>query len=552
MQKRWIKIHKKEREQVAAYKLEIQRLERERLDHLKILRKAEGYKDTVPEKSHELTLLSAQLADDKAYLTKLTETCNTKAKEWDQRSGMRAGEVTAITNALTILKTSVAASTTERTVRLLDIHGKKELSTKVANGSAHDEGVVLLQTSRALIRQHLEATNIKQPDEAKTSKQPDEAGDPDEPRSIAKMAQAMIKIDVDYSKYTGTSDTEMKGLAVPDEPHHVKMKTWETTVGLLKKRARTLRSPSIMALVKVASKSPFDKITKLIQELIERLMQEANDDANHQGWCNKQLGLAKETRDRRASEVAHFNIELASSEETRDGLEADIQTLSDEITELEDAFEKVKKERKEESEENSLTVKEAKEGDQAVGQALDTLEKFYKTAAKATVPALVQVSEEPLDSDVIPDAGFEGGAYTGSGKEDTGGIMGMLEVIQSDFERTIKVTEEAELKARNNFKDFGTETKMSLAKKTTTKSAKETMLTETKSQYLEDKDGMVASQKLLDKAIQELLELQPACFPAVDPYEVRVAKRNDEIAALKNALCTLDNEGPEQTEAECS
>merc|ERR1719388_648036 len=127
----------------------------------------------------------------------------------------------------------------------------------------------------------------------------------------------------------------------------------------------------------------------------------------------------------------------------------------------------------------------------------------------------------------------------------------MLEVIQSDFERTIKVTEEAELKARNNFRDFGTETKSSLAMKTTTKSAKTTMLTETKSQMLEDNDSLVSEQKLLDKAIQELLQLQPACFPTVEPYEQRVARRNDEIASLKLALCTLDKEGPVQSEAEC-
>ena len=35
-------------------------------------------------------------------------------------------------------------------------------------------------------------------------------------------------------------------------------------------------------------------------------------------------------------------------------------------------------------------------------------------------------------------------------------------------------------------------------------------------------------------------------------YEERVAKREQEIEALKEALCTLDKYGPEQTEAECS
>merc|ERR1719160_33734 len=132
MEKKWVKIHKIEREQIAAYKLEMERLERERLDHLKILRRAEGYKDTVGEKQQELTLVAAQLADDKAYLAQMTETCNAKAKEWDQRSGMRAGEITALTSALTVLKGYVAGKVTSRTVRLLDNRGGKEIRANVA------------------------------------------------------------------------------------------------------------------------------------------------------------------------------------------------------------------------------------------------------------------------------------------------------------------------------------------------------------------------------------------------------------------------------------
>merc|ERR1719160_662132 len=346
------------------------------------------------------------------------------------------------------------------------------------DGSAHDKGATLIQIGQSLnthprrasamtlrIRQHLEADD---PDELRSTSKMAQAWlskELDTEKEKAKMAQAMTELGIDYN------DT-----SVHDETHHVSQKTWNAAFGLLKKRAQNLRSTRIMALAAQASKSPFDKIGKLIQELIERLLQEAADDANHQGWCNKQVGIAKETRDGRASEVAHYNIELASSEETRDGLEAEIQTLSDEISELEDAFEKVEKERKEESAENSLTVKEAEEGAEAVGQALDIIDKFYKTAAKAGGPALVQVSGP---SDDMPDAGFEG-AYTG-GQEESKGILGMLEVIESDFQRTIKTTEEAELKARNNFREFGTETKSSLAMKSTTKSAKTTMLTETKS-----------------------------------------------------------------------
>merc|ERR1719261_5232 len=67
----------------------------------------------------DLTVTQAQLTDDQAYLKDLTEKCNLKSKEWDQRSQMRQDELTALTTALTIVKGKVAEKTTDKTVRLV-------------------------------------------------------------------------------------------------------------------------------------------------------------------------------------------------------------------------------------------------------------------------------------------------------------------------------------------------------------------------------------------------------------------------------------------------
>merc|ERR1719379_1670728 len=69
--------------------------------------------------SKDLTTTQAQLTDDQNYLKDLTEKCNLKSKEWDQRSQMRQDELTALTTALTIVKGKVAEKTTEKTVRLV-------------------------------------------------------------------------------------------------------------------------------------------------------------------------------------------------------------------------------------------------------------------------------------------------------------------------------------------------------------------------------------------------------------------------------------------------
>merc|ERR1719171_1886578 len=72
----------------------------------------------ISESQLQLTATSAQMTDDQAYLTELTATCNDQSKIWDQRSKMRQDELTALTSALSIVKSKVADSTSEKTVRL--------------------------------------------------------------------------------------------------------------------------------------------------------------------------------------------------------------------------------------------------------------------------------------------------------------------------------------------------------------------------------------------------------------------------------------------------
>merc|ERR1719456_1996318 len=109
----------------------------------------------------------------------------------------------------------------------------------------------------------------------------------------------------------------------------------------------------------------------------------------------------------------------------------------------------------------------------------------------------------PLE--VAPDPGFEAfDAYRGA-QASAGGILGMMDVIKSDFERTVRVTAEEEAKAQKEFQAYVLETKISLAEK-------EEALKE-KQGYLDDaKEGLAPVQEklklqtgILKKTIRELI-----------------------------------------------
>jgi len=291
-----------------------------------------------------------------------------------------------------------------------------------------------------------------------------------------------------------------------------------------------------------AAADPFVKVKKLIQDLIEKLVTEAADQATKKGYCDTELGKAESTRNSHMGRVIDLNAELAGLEAKRDQLTDEIAVLTSEIADLNDALTKTTKERTEEKAENTDTLDKAKEGLAAVKDAYDVLASFYKGAGKAKV-SLMQVKASPVAEDA-PASGNSGANKGNQAKG--GGILAMLEVIISDFERTVKVTTKAEKDAAKAFTKFERTTKASIASKETSKSNDEFDLKNTNMGILESMDEMGKEQTMLDDALKTLEELNPQCVDTGMSYEDRVQKRKDEIEALKTAMCQLDAEGVEE------
>merc|ERR1719247_3868789 len=145
---------------------------------------------------------------------------------------------------------------------------------------------------------------------------------------------------------------------------------------------------------------------------------------------------------------------------------------------------KATKLRTEEKATNTETISDSQEAQTAVAQALTVLKEFYAKAGDAT--ALVQQPE-------IFDSPYKGM------QSENGGVLGMLEVIASDFARLGTDTKAAE--AENAFDKFSSESAVNRAQnakdvehKTTKKINQESALTAKKA----DLEG---TQKELDAAL---------------------------------------------------
>merc|ERR1719421_286678 len=111
------------------------------------------------------------------------------------------------------------------------------------------------------------------------------------------------------------------------------------------------------------------------------------------------------------------------------------------------------------------------------------------------------------------------------------------------------MTETSEANAAADFVKFVQATKSSIAGKETKKGLDEQDLKTTKTSLKSKMEDLVTAQKLLDDALKELEELKPTCIDTGMSYSERVKKREEEMKALKKALCILDEES--NVEKEC-
>merc|ERR1719211_585923 len=117
---------------------------------------------------------------------------------------------------------------------------------------------------------------------------------------------------------------------------------------------------------------------------------------------------------------------------------------------------KATKIRAEEKAENLATIKDAKEAQTATAQALTVLKEFYEKAGDAT--AFVQQQPEAPEIFDSPYKGMQA---------ENGGVIGMLEVIESDFARLEAETKASEATAQKEYDEFMTISKVDKASKST-------------------------------------------------------------------------------------
>jgi len=298
----------------------------------------------------------------------------------------------------------------------------------------------------------------------------------------------------------------------------------------LRDRAQHLNSRVLSTLAVRVADDPFKKVKKMIKDLIVRLMEEANEEAEHKGWCDTELSTNEQTRKEKTEAVETLHAEIDQLEASIAKLTEDIAELSKALAKLDADMSEATKLRQEEKATNEATIKDAQDAQTAVAQALTVLKEFYAKAGDAT--ALVQQKQQPE----IFDSPYKGM------QAENGGVVGMLEVIESDFARLEAETSATEATSQKEYDEFMTDSKVDKAQKQTDsehKSAKKQDQEQSLTTKTADLEG---TQKELDAALAYFDKLKPSCVDAGVSYDDRVGRRKEEIESLQEALRILNGE----------
>merc|ERR1719460_1682250 len=220
----------------------------------------------------------------------------------------------------------------------------------------------------------------------------------------------------------------------------------------LRQKGSSINSRVLSALAVRVAEDPFVKVKKMIKDLIVRLMEEANEEAEHKGWCDTELSTNEQTRKEKTAAVETLHAEIDQLEASIAKLTEEIAELTEAVAALDAAMAKATSIRQEEKATNEVTIKDAGEAQTAVAQALTVLKEFYAKAGDAT--ALLQQPE-------IFDSPYKGM------QSENGGVVGMLEVIESDFARLEADTKAAEASAQKEYDGFMTDSKVDKSEKST-------------------------------------------------------------------------------------
>merc|ERR1719387_2603756 len=307
----------------------------------------------------------------------------------------------------------------------------------------------------------------------------------------------------------------------------------------------------------------FEKVIKMIDDLVELLAKEQKEDEEKKEWCDSEFDTADDTKKALDHDIEDLEKAIADAEESIATLTSEIKALDKQVAEATE----IRKEEHATFEENLAANTAAND---LLEFAKNRLNKFYNpklwkpppkrelteeeritvnmggTLAPTAPPAgiagtgigLVAISAHDA-TDVAPPPPPEANLAYKKSREAGTGVIAMIDLLKADLEKQITEMELVEKDAQADYEQFMKDSAEQHAldsKSITDKEASEAALEE---ELLANQEALKGKQVELMETEKYIMELHQQCDWLLQHFDLRKEARAGEVEALKKAKDVL-------------
>mmetsp|Transcript_10750 Transcript_10750/g.25671 ORF Transcript_10750/g.25671 Transcript_10750/m.25671 type:complete len:711 (-) Transcript_10750:85-2217(-) len=276
---------------------------------------------------------------------------------------------------------------------------------------------------------------------------------------------------------------------------------------------------------------PFDKVKTMIEGMIERLMEEQAQNAEHKEWCDKETAKSTKQKNQKDRLITEGSNRVEELEAQITQLRDELTQLTKELADMERNAQEATTQRQAEKKQALVTIKSQQDAQMLVQNAIQVLKSFYDKQSQS----LAQVDAMSTDAPDVEMTKSKTGAAEG--------IIGILEIALNDFSKLEQETTQQEQVSAAEYKKLMQETQVQKAVNKKTVEFKQEQKQKLEGELLSTKNDVASFKEGLEAVTEYLAKLKDNCEFKTPSYEQRKARREQEIKSLQEALSIINGDG---------
>jgi len=291
----------------------------------------------------------------------------------------------------------------------------------------------------------------------------------------------------------------------------------------------------VIMLALRGKKVNFDKVIKMVDDMVALLKTEQLDDNDKKEYCEMQFDTADDKKKELERAEGKLTASIADSKESIATLTDEVKTLGANIKELDKMVAEATENRKEENSDFKTLFASDSAAKEILAFAKNRLNKFYNPKLyKPDQAMLAQVRSH----DAPPPPPEAPGAYKKKGEE-SGGVIAMIDTLIAELDKELTESETEEKLAQEEYEELMTDSAEKRATDSKSLADKESLKADTADELVKQKDEHKATIKELMATEEYISQLHAECDWLIQYFDVRKEARTGEIDALTKAKAVL-------------